>query len=124
VKIAVSSKGIGKDSTFSSRFGRCAYFNIYDDEQQDWFEIQNEAQHARGGAGTAAVQALADRGVDVIISGRFGPHAFQAISAARITPIVLTGDSPRDVLKSFLEGEGEEVTSPARKGFHRSGRKR
>ncbi len=123
MKIAVSSKGRGKDSAFSPRFGRCAYFNVYDTARRDWFEIQNEALHARGGAGTAAVQELADHGVDVIISGRFGPHAFQAISAAHIKPVLLTGGSTQAVLQYYLEGEGEEVTSPARKGFHHGGRK-
>lgn len=124
MKIAVSSKGKGRDSAFSTRFGRCAYFTVYDTDQQDWFDIRNEARHTRGGAGTAAVQALAERGVDVIISGRFGPHAFQALSAVKITPIVLSGSSPHEVVHSYLKGEGDEVTSPARKGFHHSGRKR
>lgn len=122
MKVAVSSQGETENSPFSSRFGRCACFMVFDTEEENWTTIDNPGKGSRGGAGTAAVQGLAGQDVDVVISGRFGPHAFRAFSSAGMKPIILDGQTPQDVVGKFLSGEGDEPTSPSGKGFRHRGR--
>jgi len=84
MKLAISSSTGNPDKEFSARFGRCAYFLIVDEGAENWDKISNPAVNAQGGAGTQVVQHLADQGVDGVISGRYGPNAYDALAAAGI----------------------------------------
>ena len=72
MKIAVTSRENKKDSLIDSRFGRCAYFAIYDTDSKEFTFLDNPAKDSESGAGPAAVAFIAKQGVKKIASGEFG----------------------------------------------------
>jgi len=72
MKIAITSTGNSPDSTLDTRFGRCAYFVIYDNENGSTEFIPNPNKDNVEGAGPASVQLVASRGVKKVVSGEFG----------------------------------------------------
>jgi len=72
MKIAITSTGDTLNSTIDSRFGRCAFFAIYDTETKSTEFLLNPAKEAQEGAGPAAVQIVAAHNVGKIVSGEFG----------------------------------------------------
>ena len=118
MRIAVSSSDGLQDSPFSPRFGRCAFFLIFDTSSTNWEIKENPARNARGGAGTKVVQFLTDWGVDALVSGRYGPNAFSALKASGITPYLAESGSAKDLVEKLLSGELTKGESPSGKGFH------
>ena len=72
MKIAITSTGNTMDSMIDARFGRCAWFLIYDTETKLHNVLKNPAAEAEEGAGPAAVKFVAAQGVQKIGSGEFG----------------------------------------------------
>ncbi|MFA7115656.1 MAG: NifB/NifX family molybdenum-iron cluster-binding protein [Bacteroidales bacterium] len=72
MRIAISSTGNTVTSKVDSRFGRCAYFAIYDSETGKTEFVNNTAKTAASGAGPAAVQIVAAQNVEKIVSHEFG----------------------------------------------------
>lgn len=72
MKIAITSSGNTIDATIDSRFGRCAFFAIYDTETKTTEFLTNPSKEATEGAGPAAVQFVAAQKVNKIVSGDFG----------------------------------------------------
>ena len=100
--IMISSQDNTLDSQPSLRFGRAPYYIEYHLETDTWKAFPNQAVNQRGGAGIAAAQFLSDKQVDVALSGRFGPNAFQALSDADIK--MLTFDTTYDTITAVIEG--------------------
>jgi len=68
--------------------------------------VQNTAASAAQGAGTGTVSLLADHGVTAVISGRFGPKAYQGLQAAGIEMYVtLVDKDAAGALDRFRAGE-------------------
>ena len=55
-----------------ARFGRCAYFAIYDTDSKEFTFFENPAKDSESGAGPAAVAFVAKQGISKIVSGEFG----------------------------------------------------
>jgi len=72
MKIAITSTGDNLDATLDSRFGRCAFFAIYDTDRKSTEFVINPSKDAHEGAGPAAVQFIAAYKVSKIVSGEFG----------------------------------------------------
>ncbi len=81
-RVAISVKSMnGLESMIDPRFGRAfAYVVIDVDTNTVVAELENPTRHFAHGAGTEAVAMLASNNVNAVISGRFGPKAFQALS--------------------------------------------
>jgi len=88
MKIAITSTGNTLDSNLDQRFGRCAYFLIYDTETKGMEYIPNPNIDAQEGAGPASVQLVASRGVNQIISGEFGIKIKSLLDSLKIQMIV------------------------------------
>ncbi len=73
MRIAFTTKGEGWDTEMDPRFGRAAYFLIYDDEK-DTLEIADNSKVAdmAHGAGPQAAQLLFEYKPNVLITGN-GP---------------------------------------------------
>lgn len=82
MKIAVSSSGKTLESKVDERFGRAPFFLIIEDGLSEI--IENPNLSAEGGAGIQTAQMLADKGVEAVIAGSFGPKAYQTLDAAGI----------------------------------------
>jgi predicted Fe-Mo cluster-binding NifX family protein len=63
MKIAISAAGPTLDAEVDPRFGRCQYFIIADPEMMEFEAMDNSSAMAAGGAGIAAAQAIAGKGV-------------------------------------------------------------
>ena len=104
--LMISSQGDSLHSQPSLRFGRAPYFIQYDLNSDEWAAYQNKAVMESGGAGVVAAQFLSDHQTDVALSGRFGPNAHQALSAAGIQMQTFDGqyETVQDVINGYKSG--------------------
>ena len=80
VAVSVRRRG-GLQSALDPRFGRAPAFVIVDlDSREVITEFDNEFVDEVQGAGTGAAARMSKEGVDTVISGRFGPKAYEALS--------------------------------------------
>jgi predicted Fe-Mo cluster-binding NifX family protein len=107
MKIAVSSSGKTLESVVDERFGRAPYFLIIDGDQ---FEVvENPNLSAGGGVGVQTAQMLADRIVEAVIAGNFGPKAFEVLSAAGIKTYSASGKKVSEAVELLNQGKLEPV---------------
>jgi len=89
MKVAITSTGNTLESKLDQRFGRCAFFAIYDTETNGMEFLPNPNKDSQEGAGPAAVQLVAVRNVNRIISGEFGIKIKSLLDSLKIQMIVL-----------------------------------
>ena len=118
MKLAISANGAQFEAQLDARFGRCAYFIFVDAETDAWEASPNPAINARGGAGTQAAQFIANQGAQAVISGHFGPNAFEALEAAGIKMYAAAGGRVESVVEEFSSGQLKKVTVPGKSGHH------
>jgi predicted Fe-Mo cluster-binding NifX family protein len=106
MKIAVSAVGPNLDDEIDPRFGRAPYLQIVDPEGTLLEVIDNSAnRNAMGGAGIQAGKSLADRKVDVLLTGRCGPNAVRALDAAGIRVVEDQSGTVREAVERFSRDE-------------------
>lgn len=116
MKICVSASVGNLDASVDPRFGRCPYFVVVDSETMSFEAIPNMAAGAMGGAGIQAAQAVAGKGVKVVITGNVGPNAFQALSAAGIKIVTGGFGTVKEVIEKYKRGELKETSMPTVRG--------
>ena len=80
MKIAVSSQGPSAGDPFDQRFARAPYLLVYDTQSETWSSFDNtENREAQSGAGIGAATKVAELGASVVVTGRVGPKAEQAL---------------------------------------------
>lgn len=104
MRIAVSSTGTELSSPVDERFGRCAYFVIFDDRSQKGTVIVNGSRNAPHGAGIQAAQLLVDRKVKMALSGHLGPKAQEVLDRAGIKAITGISGTVEEALESACQG--------------------
>lgn len=112
MKICISASANSLDAPVDPRFGRCPYFVIVDSETMQFEAIPNMASGVMSGAGIQAAQTIANRDVEVLITGNVGPNAFQALSAAGIKIVTGASGTVRDVIERYKRGELKETGAP------------
>jgi predicted Fe-Mo cluster-binding NifX family protein len=121
MKVAISISGNTLDSTFDARFGRAAAFCIVDTENGEWQAFDNPALSASGGAGVQAAQFVAKQGAGAVVSGAFGPNAFDTLAAAEIEMYLAPGNethSAAEILEMFKAGELTRAGAATHAGHH------
>jgi predicted Fe-Mo cluster-binding NifX family protein len=104
------------------RFGRGAYFIIVDPETMEWQAYPNPGVGASGGAATLALQFIANHHVSSVISGDFGPNAYNALQAAGIDMYLFGGYATvEEAIDGFKAGQLERVGAPTGQGHHLQG---
>lgn len=88
MKIVITSSGNNLTSKFDMRFGRCAWFCLYDSENQNAEFIKNENKDINGGAGTKTAAKVAELGAAQVISGDFGPKAKSMLEKFNIQMVI------------------------------------
>lgn len=110
MRIAITTTGNGLDAEVDPRFGRAQYILIVDPEGTIIDVIDNEPNRAAiGGAGIGAAKMLADRKVNVLLTGRCGPNALAALNAAGIQICEIPSGTARQALERFNRGEVSPV---------------
>ena len=115
--IAVSAEGTNLDSLIAQSFERCPYFIFVDPDTMDFDVIANSGATASGGAGVAAAQMVASKGVDVVLTGNCGPNAFSVLESAKIKVMTGVTGTVQDAIKDY-KAEKYEATSQANVGPH------
>ena len=118
MKLAISTTSPQLSAPLDSRFGRCAYFIVVDTDTREWEAHPNPAAHAGSGAGTQAVQLLANLGVEAVIGPHFGPNAFGALEAAGIKVYSARSGQADELLDDYLAGKLETVSQATARGHH------
>ncbi len=93
MKVVITSSGNAVSSTFDLRFGRAAWFCLYDDETGATEFIENHDKDGQGGVGSKVSQMLIDKGVEKIISGDFGPKAKTLLAKFNVQMVVIQDDT-------------------------------
>ncbi len=104
MKIAIASTGNSLSSKVDQRFGRCAYFVIYDTDTKSFEFIPNGGKNAGEGAGAAAVQLVVSRNVSKIVSGEFGVKVKPLLDSLKIQMISIKGDHTVQEIIDMMEG--------------------
>ena len=119
--LAISCSGTTLDSPFDARFGRAAAFCVVDTDTGAWTAYANPALSATGGAGVQAAQLVARLGAQSVVSGAYGPKAFDTLSAAGIAMLLAAGNEARsaaDILALFQAGDLTQAGVPSHTGHH------
>ena len=117
MKIILTAVSPSIESDVDPRFGRGAYFIVVDPDTLEWKAVPNPALNAPGGAGIQAAQFVTDQKCQAVISGDFGPNAYNALKAAGIS-MYLFGScrSIQEAIQRFKSGQIEPLEAPAGKG--------
>ena len=105
-KIAITATGPDLTANVDPRFGRAAYFLIFNQDTLDYNAIEN-AQNLSlpQGAGIQAGKTIIDNNVDILITGNCGPKAFDVLQKAGIRVIVHAAGAVKDVIHQYKNGE-------------------
>jgi len=99
MRIAVSAKGSTPDSEVDPRFGRCAWFVIYDTKSGEFESIDNSASTtAASGAGVQTASRVTQAGVNRVVTGQCGPKATRGLESSGIEIVTGASGTVREAL--------------------------
>lgn len=107
MKLAISIE-VGSDlrAPICPAFGRAPRFLVHDTATNVTSILVNDAAAGAHGAGTGAAALVVQSGAEAVVSGRFGPKAFEVLQAAGIEMYVTATDgSAATALERFLAGD-------------------
>ncbi|WP_445475434.1 NifB/NifX family molybdenum-iron cluster-binding protein [Methanococcoides methylutens] len=122
MKICVTATAGNLEATLDPRFGRCQYFVIVDSETMKFEALQNESASISGGAGIQAAQTIANKGIDILITGSIGPNAFRILSTAGIKVVTGASGSVASAVEQYKKGTLEPTTVPTEPTYAGMGR--
>jgi predicted DNA-binding protein (UPF0251 family)/predicted Fe-Mo cluster-binding NifX family protein len=106
MKIAITSADGTLEGKVDERFGRARKIVLYDVGTKEHSVVDNvQNLNAAQGAGIQAAQNVVRSGAGAIISGHFGPKAFQVIQMAGLDVYSATNISVQDAIKQFETGK-------------------
>ncbi|WP_445475426.1 NifB/NifX family molybdenum-iron cluster-binding protein [Methanococcoides methylutens] len=124
MKICVTATDRGLDASVDPFFGRCRYFIIVDSETMEFEALQNPSASAPGGAGVQAAQAIANKGINVLLTGDIGPNASPILSNANIKMVTGTSGTVKDAIEQYKKGALKPTTVPTMPAYFGMGRGR
>jgi predicted Fe-Mo cluster-binding NifX family protein len=120
MKIAVSAQGPDLNSLVDPRFGRAAHFIIYDTSSKTFDSLDNSRNAgASQGAGIQAAQWIAQRSVDVVVSGNMGPKAFEALREAGVQMVSWDSGTVAEAIELVRKGELQPLDAANARGHWR-----
>ena len=112
MKIAISASGPDFNSQIDPRFGRCAYFIIAETDDMSYEALNNASMSLGGGAGIAATQSVASKGVKAVITGNCGPNAVNTLTAAGVQLYVGQSGSVKEAVERFRANQLNATSEP------------
>ncbi len=113
MKICITAQGKDLETQVDPRFGRCQYFVIADTDSGETEVMENSNKDGMGGVGIQSGQAMAEKGVKVVLTGNVGPNAFQTLEAAGVNVITGVSGSIKEVIERYKKGEFESTQGPS-----------
>ena len=92
MKTVITAAGNAISAQFDKRFGRAAWFCVYDEATQDISFLDNANVSASNGAGTKASERMVELGIEKVISGDFGPKAKELLDKFDVQMVILQDD--------------------------------
>ena len=115
MKLAITANSSdGLQAEVDRKFGRALFFAIADTENMNVNFVANPARLEAGGAGVMAAQSIAEREVEGVVSGNFGPKAFNGLKSANLKMFSVNGGTIKDVLDDFNSGKLTEIIEPTK----------
>ena len=93
MKTIITSTGNKTSAQFDLRFGRAAWFCLYDDATKKTSFHENKSLNDGLGAGQVAAEKAFELGADKIISGDFGPTAKDVLDQLKIQMVIIDNDN-------------------------------
>lgn len=109
MKIAVSVNKPDPKAAFERRFGRAAAFVIVDTDTGEQHALANPAAQLGGGAGIQAANFVIKQGIEAVISGAFGPKAYNVLHTTGLRLFRAKTGSVDDLVARLLNGDLEAV---------------
>ncbi len=117
MKYLIASEGNGIDGIVSSHYGRAPYFLVYDDE--------TKKLDAKANDGTLdphmVIHDSAKAGVQKMICGGIGPHAFQVAEKFKVEVCITSGITVREAVGLASEGKLPVTKEPTVHHHHEHG---
>jgi len=101
MKIAITSEGKNLDSKLDTRFGRCAYFIIFDLDTNSWEAIENTNVQLTGGAGIQSAQSVIAKGVHAVVTGKIGHNAYTTLKTGGIEIYLSNGGTIKNGIDQY-----------------------
>jgi predicted Fe-Mo cluster-binding NifX family protein len=103
MKTVITSSGNDISAAFDRRFGRAAWFCLFDEETGAVEFLLNENLNAANGAGTKTAEKIIELKVGKVISGDFGPKARDLLDKFNVQMVIIQDDSLKieDILKKL-----------------------
>jgi len=118
MKIAISAAAPGLDAQVEPRFGRCQHFVIVDLGSMEFESLENSGAMAAGGAGISTAQMIAEKGVEVVLTGNCGPNAYRTLSAAGVQVVTGVSGRIRDAVEAYKAGKLKASAQPSVGSHH------
>jgi predicted Fe-Mo cluster-binding NifX family protein len=113
MRIAITATGKDVDSQVDPRFGRAQFILILDESGTIVEALDNSQNlNAMRGAGIQTAKILADRKVNVLMTGYCGPNAFTTLKAAGIKVGIEQSGTVKDTLDRFNRNEVKFADQP------------
>jgi predicted Fe-Mo cluster-binding NifX family protein len=109
MKIAVSINAPEPDASFEPRFGRAPAFVIVDTNIGEQLAVANPAAQLGGGAGIRAAEFLIRHDVEAVISGAFGPKAYDVLHTSGVRLYQARSGTVGDLVARLLKGDLDAV---------------
>jgi predicted Fe-Mo cluster-binding NifX family protein len=100
------------NSQVDPRFGRCECFVIINTENMEMEVIPNTSAQTAHGAGVQAAQTIANQNVEVVITGKVGPNAYEVLSMSRIKIITGAVGTIGQVIEQYKSGRLQDSKYP------------
>jgi len=104
MKICITADGNNLEANVDPRFGRCAYFILYDTETDTFEAIPNTNATGMGGVGIQNATMMAEKGVEVILTDNLGPNAARVLQQADIKVVTGVTGKIKDAVENFKKG--------------------
>jgi len=109
--ILIGSDGKDSSSKVSMRFGHSNYFLIYNTETNSVEVYENSGHYEKH----ENLKSLIEKGVEAIIVGNIGPHAFETVNTPKSKVYLARKMSVNEAIEKFLKGEPQQLTEPTAK---------
>jgi predicted Fe-Mo cluster-binding NifX family protein len=95
----------GLDSKIDSRFGRAAYFLIFDTEKEEIESLEkNPFLSQAHGVGIQVGNHVIQQKCQIVVGPKFGPKVEEVLKAANIELIISENSPVKEILKKIKSG--------------------
>lgn len=106
MKILITAKGDNLEAKFDQRFARADYLLLIDGDTKKVIEAKkNPWVQMAHGVGVKAANYILNEGIDVVISGSFGPNAYEILKEGNCKLYTANKETCKEILDSYFNNE-------------------